>query len=236
MGFEQIFPHVYALRGGYVNIFAIAGEDGVTLIDSGLKGAEKAVFKALAGINRKPGDIRSVLVTHHHADHVGALAAIRRAGEAKVYVHATDAPIVAGERPRPPANRASLLGRTLGPLLSRLPQNNPPPAPVDVLIGDGDVLPVAGGMKVLHTPGHTLGSVSFLMEEHGGVLFAGDAAANIMGRLGGSPPIFTEDVAAAKASLQKLAALEFDTACFGHGRVLRGRASAAFRRWVERHA
>ena len=141
---------------------------------------------------------------------------------------------MAGEKKRPSANQKSLPGRIFGPVLERLPQNKPPVATADVLVNEGDTVPVAGGMTVFHTPGHTLGSISFLMPGHGGVLFAGDAAANIMGRLGGSPPMFTEDTAAVMPSIAKLAALEFDTACFGHGRVLKGKANAAFKRFVEK--
>jgi len=236
MSVEEILPHIYAIRGAYVNIFLIAEEDELALVDTGLKGYERAVYRALRGIERRPDDIHHILLTHHHADHVGSLATLKERTQAKAYVHPIDAPIVAGDQKRPSANPKSMLGRVLGPIIERLPQNKPPVATADVLVNEGDTVPVAGGMTVLHTPGHTLGSISFLMQGHGGVLFAGDAAANVLGRLGGSPPLFTEDTEAAKASIRRLAELEFDTACFGHGRVLKGKATAAFKRFVEKVA
>ncbi len=233
---EEIFPHVYALPLGYVNAFMLAEEDGLTLIDAGLRGNERRIWKAVAGIDRKPEDVRRVLVTHHHADHVGSLAAIKEASGAEAYVHPLDAPIVAGEKPRPDANRGSIAGRLFGRMILRLPPNKPEPVAADHEINDGNDLPIAGGVRVIHTPGHTAGHVSFFIEAHGGVLFAGDAAANLFGRIGKPLLIFTEDMDAVKESMRKLAELEFDTACFGHGRVLKGKAHAAFRRYVEKMA
>jgi glyoxylase-like metal-dependent hydrolase (beta-lactamase superfamily II) len=101
-------------------------------------------------------------------------------------------------------------------------------------VEDGDVVPAGGGVKVIATPGHTLGHVSYFVEGHGGVLFAGDAAGHLFGRIGKPALIFTEDMALARESMRKLAAMEFETACFGHGTVLKGRANVEFRRYVER--
>ena len=233
---EEIFPFVYALPGSYVNVFLIAEEDGLTVIDSGLKGNDRKIVRAIRELGRKPEEIRTLLITHHHADHVGSLAALLASSGAAAWAHPLDAPIIAGEKPRPPANKSSMLGLVLGPIVSRLPQNNPPPARPNHDATSGAIIPVAGGVQVIHTPGHTAGHVSYLMPGHGGVLFAGDAAGHVFGRLGKPALIFTEDMAAAKESIRKLAALEFDTACFGHGGVLKGKASVEFRRYVERRA
>jgi len=233
---EEIFPHIYAISLGYVNAFMLEEEDGLTLIDAGLRGNERRIWKALAKIEREPSDVNHVLVTHHHADHVGSLAAVTKASGAEAYVHPLDAPIVAGEKPRPAANRASITGRLFGRMIERLPANKPVPVPADHEINDGDELPIGGGVRVIHTPGHTAGHVSFFVEGHGGVLFAGDAAANMLGRLGKPLLMFTEDMDEVKQSMRKLAAMEFDTACFGHGKVLRGKANLAFRRYVEKMA
>ncbi len=233
---EEIFPHIYALPLGYVNAFMLEEENGLTLIDAGLRGNERRLWKAIARIDRQPSDVHHVLVTHHHADHVSSLAAVKKASGAEAYVHPLDAPIVAGEKPRPAANRASITGRLFGRMIMRLSANKPAPVPADHEINDGDELPMGGGVRVIHTPGHTAGHVSFFIERHGGVLFAGDAAANMLGRLGRPLLMFTEDMDEVKKSMAKLAALDFDTACFGHGKVLKGKANLAFRRYVEKMA
>jgi glyoxylase-like metal-dependent hydrolase (beta-lactamase superfamily II) len=233
---EEIVPFVYAIPGGYVNSFLIAEEDGITLIDSGLKGNDRKIGRAIRQLGRKPEEVRTILLTHHHADHVGSLAALLASSGAAAWAHPLDAPIIAGDKPRPHANKHSILGLTLGPIVYRLPQNNPPPARPNRDAVDGAVVPVAGGVQVIHTPGHTLGHVSYLMPGHGGVLFAGDAAGHMFGRLGKPALIFTEDMDVAKESIRKLAALEFDTACFGHGGVLKGKANIEFRKYIEKRA
>lgn len=235
MGVAEIVPGVYGIGMGYVNAFLIA-QDEVTLVDSGLPNRKDALLKAVAQAGKGPEDLRHIAVTHHHADHAGSLAALIEATGARAYVHPLDAPIVTGERRGPGPNPSSIAGKVLGPLLERLPANRLQPAKVDRKVEDGDELPAAGGLRVIHTPGHTAGHVCYLWQQGGGVLFAGDAAGRLFGRLG--PPIgmYTEDMQQAKESMRKIAALEFDVACFGHGGALKGQAHAAFRRFVEKMA
>ncbi len=235
---EEVLPGVYAIkiRWGYVNAFLLPGEDGLTLIDSGLPGQARTLLHAIGAIGRSPGDLKHIAVTHHHVDHTGSLANLVQATQAKVYVHPLDAPIVRGERPVPGPNPKSILGKIVGPLVVRLPAYRLEPAKVDHELQDGETLPVAGGLMAVHTPGHTAGHLAYLMPGHGGVLFAGDAAGNLFGRLGPPLGMYTEDMVQVKDSLRKIAGLEFDAACFGHGSVLKGKASAAFRRYVEKMA
>ena len=233
MAVEEIVSGVYGIGMGYVNAFLIVGEDGLTLVDSGLAKKKNTILSAVAGADRQPADLRHILITHHHIDHIGSLAALKDATGAKCYVHPADSPIVRGDEPQPGPNPGSLLGKLAGPLISRL---SPPASPthVDVEVGDGEELPLAGGIKAVHTPGHTPGHLSFLLPSKN-VLFVGDAAANML-RFGLPIGMFTADREQAKESIGKLAALEFDIACFGHGSVLKGEANLKFRRLVEKLA
>ena len=235
----EVLPGVYQISMGYVNAFIVAEEDGVTLIDSGLPNKKQAILKALSGAGKKPEDLKRIVITHHHVDHTGSLAALVEATGAQVYIHPLDAPIVRGERPVPGPNPKSILGKIVHPLIGLPPLRSMytlSPARVDREVQDGEELPVAGGLKAIHTPGHTAGHMAYLMPGHGGVLFAGDAAGNLFGRLGPPLGMYTEDMAQAKDSIRKLAGLDFDVACFGHGRVLKGKANVAFRRIVEKMA
>ncbi len=104
------------------------------------------------------------------------------------------------------------------------------PVPVEHEVGDGEVLPF-GGLCAVHTPGHTAGHVALLLPRGGGVLFVGDAASH-MTHLGMS--LIYEDVAEGRRSLAKLAALDFEVACFSHGRAMVGGADRRFRaRWAK---
>jgi len=233
MALEEIVSGVYGIGMRYVNAFFIVGEDGLTMVDSGLAKKKDTILGAVAGAGRQPADLRHILITHHHIDHIGSLAALKAATGAKCYVHPADSPIVRGDEPQPGPNPGSLLGKLAGPLLSRM-SPPAPPADVDVEVADGEELPLAGGIKAVHTPGHTPGHLSFLLPSKN-VLFVGDAAANML-RLGLPIGMFTADREQAKESIGKLAALEFDVACFGHGRVLKGEANLRFRRLAEKLA
>jgi glyoxylase-like metal-dependent hydrolase (beta-lactamase superfamily II) len=192
------------------------------------------ILAALHEIRRRPSDVRAIVLTHHHVDHTGSVRALASATGAPVLLHGADASIVRGAAPPPRANRATLSGRILGPAIDRLQPRVDPPARLTE-IDDGESLPFAGGIRVVHTPGHTPGHVSLLIESRR-VLIAGDAAGGLLGRVGPPFGMYTEDVTSAGRSIAKLAALDFDAACFGHGRPVRAGANAAFRRLAERLA
>ena len=236
MSVEEIVSGVYGLRILYVNAFLLADEDGITLIDSGLANRKETFLRALSELRRSPGELKHIALTHHHTDHTGNLAALVKASGAEVWVHPLEAPIVRGEVPLPWSNPKSTMLKMLWPVVGRLSiYNSLAPAQVDHEVADGQGLPMAGGMKAVHTPGHTAGHMCYLVQRHGGVLFVGDAATNILGL---RPPLgmSTLDMAQAKDSIRKLAALEFEVACFGHGRVLKEQANLKFRRLAEKLA
>ena len=103
-------------------------------------------------------------------------------------------------------------------------------APVHVEVAGGEEIPAGGGMRCIHTPGHTGGHMSYLWQD-GGVLFVGDAATNILRRLNVAP--INEDDALARTSFAELAQLPFQVACFGHGSPIRRKAVDRFRRRLE---
>jgi glyoxylase-like metal-dependent hydrolase (beta-lactamase superfamily II) len=238
IGAERIVPGLYRVLKGYVNAYLIEDGDGLVLVDCGLPKRAERMAASIRAIGRQPSEVRHIVITHHHLDHVGSLAVLARRTGATVYAHPIDAEIVRGDVPRPRANRAKLSGRLLGPLLARIERKRGEPAAVDRELGEEDTLELAGGIRVIHTPGHTMGQVSLLWPRHGGVLIAGDAAGARGNRTG--PPIgavfgmYTEDLEEAKRSFVKLSRLEFEVAVFGHGNPIRSRASEAFREGVRR--
>lgn len=233
MAADEIVSGVYGIGMGYVNAFLIVADDGLALVDSGLPKKKDTLLGAVAAVSKQPADLKHVLVTHHHIDHMGSLGDIKDACDAKSYVHPADSAIVRGEQPQPGPNPSSLLGKIAGPVISRMGPK-PTTAAVDIEVSDGEELPIAGGIKVVHTPGHTPGHVSYLLPSRK-VVFVGDAAANLL-RLGLPIGMFTVDREQAKESIRKLAGLEFDVACFGHGGVLKGEANLKFRRLAEKLA
>jgi len=140
-------------------------------------------------------------------------------------MHALDAPIArtgTGFRPLLPA--PGLVNGLLFRVFIR-PIASVEPAAIDHEVGNGDILPIAGGLQAIHVPGHCAGQLAFLWPQRGGVLFAADTCSHMMG-LGLS--LGYEDLDEGRRSLQKLAQLSFGTACFGHGKAILRDASVQF--------
>ncbi|NWF67955.1 MAG: hypothetical protein HXY40_02600 [Chloroflexi bacterium] len=98
------------------------------------------------------------------------------------------------------------------------------------MVDDYEHLPIAGGIRVIHVPGHSAGQVAYLWEEQR-VLFAADAVAHLFGKLRYGPVV--EDFSLLQQSIRRLCGLTFATACFGHGAPLIAHASSRFReRWA----
>ena len=224
----EIVPGVHTIDSlGMGRAYLIIDADRVTIVDTGLKGSAEKVLRAVEAAGRKSQDVGQIVITHHHGDHVGSLADLVERTDAQVMVHALDAPIVRGDQPPPGPSSGGLLK----PLLARMAVRAAV-ARVDRELTDGDKIDALDGLQVVHTPGHTPGSVSFYCPKRR-LLFTGDAAANLFGL---RRPIgwFTEDMAQAKESIRKLAALDFEAVFFGHGRPIDKQAALRFRRFAEK--
>lgn len=230
-GMRKVASRVYEVslprRGIPVNAFLIAG-DSLVLVDTGVPGRWPHLVNAIREIGRDPAEIRHVGITHHHIDHVGSLASVVEQTGAEVFAHPSEARLLNGTLAPPTKVGRSLSSRIRISLSERIGWRQAAPAEVDHEVADGAEM-VGTGLRVIHTPGHTAGHLAFL-HSASGVLFVGDAAANVFGRLSRPVGNHDEDNSAMVASVAKLAQIEFDTACFGHGRSI---PSGARRRLIE---
>ena len=200
-----VTPNLTMMRINGWQVYVWRDGDSATLIDTGAPGSGADIAAAVPGIDR-------IVLTHGHVDHTGSAAQLRESTGALVMAGAGDAAIIRGEADMPPpAFEAWEI-----PIYERVSAGLPdaaPPVPVDRELDDGDVLDFGGGARVLAIPGHTEGSIAVHLPEHG-VLFTGDTIANVGHLMLGT---FNQDRARTVASFQRLAALDVETACFGHG-------------------
>lgn len=229
MPFTPLAPGLFELSLGPVRVFLLESEDGWALIDTGLPASADRILAAFRKLGHQPTDIRHIILTHAHPDHIGGLAALKQATQAATYMHPADAPIArTGTGFRPITPSPGLLISLMFRLFMR-PAPLMPGTPIDHEVSDGDVLPIAGGLTAVHTPGHCAGHLAFLWPRRR-VLFAADACSN-MPTLGLS--LGYEDIELGRKSLAKLARLDFDAACFGHGKTILYGAVEQFRkRWA----
>jgi glyoxylase-like metal-dependent hydrolase (beta-lactamase superfamily II) len=223
---KPVTEHVFRVSLTMVNVFLIVLPEGITMVDAGLQRSFPRIEKAIRGIGRRPEDVTDIVVTHLHADHTGGLAEARAATGARVWMHPADAGMVAAGESRRPTTPApgSVTGQLFG-LFAGITTAKVSPVSADGLVYDREKIPVAGGLLPVWTPGHTEGHVAYLWPGDGGVLFVGDAAARM--RVLRASPIY-EDYQRGVRSLRDLGALDFQVACFSHGRPITEDASAAF--------
>ncbi|WP_336323115.1 MBL fold metallo-hydrolase [Streptomyces lavendofoliae] len=204
-------------------------DDDLTLIDAGWAGAAPRIEEAVRGRGLRPEGLRRIVLTHCHRDHVGAAGELAARYGAEVVAHALDAPVVRGEAPVPDP---VLLDWEVPLYEHGLTVPVAPPTRVDRAVRDGDELGFGGGARVVHTPGHTDGSIAVHLPRHG-VLFTGDTVASV-----GRPAlgVFHVDRERAGASMRRLAGLAPDTVCCGHGDPLTNGAAEALREAAERDA
>jgi glyoxylase-like metal-dependent hydrolase (beta-lactamase superfamily II) len=143
------------------NVFLLVDKD-LTLIDTGFKGRAAGIMAQIKKLGYSVSDVAHIIVTHHHIDHVGSLAELKRATGAKVVAHEADSPYINGTLPQPGPVKHNTLSKALTPLYKLWAHA---PVAVDIIVDDEDELPVLGGIKVVHTPGHTPGSISLLLKK-----------------------------------------------------------------------
>ena len=228
---KRVIKSVHIVPMGFANAFLIEGDNELTLIDAGFPGKESAVFDAIRGLGRSPDQLKHLVFTHAHPDHIVSAAAIVRETGARTYMHPLDIPIAESGGPfRPMTPAPGPLGRVLCNLFFH-PDERLDPVAIDQPLSPGETLPIAGGFEVIHVPGHCAGQVALLWHP-GRMLFAGDVCANLMG-LG--DPLGFENLKEGRASQRKLAGLSFDAAGFGHGKPIARDASTRFRyKWGQK--
>jgi glyoxylase-like metal-dependent hydrolase (beta-lactamase superfamily II) len=174
----------------FVYAYLVYGEK-VCLIDSGVASSHETIFDHLKKEGLSPKDIDLLVLTHSHPDHIGSARAVKRASNCIVAAHAAekawieDVDLQARERPVP--GFSSLVGGSVE---------------VDRTLQDGDILDLGDlSLKVIHTPGHSKGSISLWQPEER-ALFSADAIP-----IKGDLPIY-EDILSSVRSIQRLEALE----------------------------
>ena len=200
-----IAPGIRQVPAGKANAFLIDGDDGRTLVDAG----SMAVF---AELGRLPSDLRRIVLTHAHPDHVQAAAELRERTGAAVFAHAEDVAWLANGRV-PAEGRSGIGARNF----DRLGVAHWTPFEPDGTVADGDL--IDGCLRVIHTPGHSPGHIVLRHEPTGAVL-VGDAVFHT-GKLGLGPAGFAAEPDARANGAARIP-LDVTAVGFGHGKPSTG--------------
>jgi hydroxyacylglutathione hydrolase len=205
---DKSAPEIYQITIRGANMLLIIEEE-LTLIDTGYHGSVPQIIECIHQIGRKTEEIGLVILTHNHIDHVGGLSELKKETNAKIAIHKSDV----GERKNLPSAK---------------------PEDIDLRLEGGEVLDLLGGLEIIHTPGHTPGSIS-LYSPVNKLLIVGDAMKKRRERL--ELPFKTGgfNLTQAKDSIRKLSTLDLSIICFGHGLPISENAQTKMRDLAKRN-
>jgi glyoxylase-like metal-dependent hydrolase (beta-lactamase superfamily II) len=219
----EIIPGIHKVDGVNGNAYILI-RDGLVIIDAGIPGSGRTILSYIRDIlKREPADIRTIILTHFHSDHIGGVRDLKKTvPQIKTAVHEADAGFISGKIPLPRYKGFKGLLLRLFSLL------RPSFFTPDILLKDGDRIE---GLTCIHLPGHTPGSIG-LLDENMKCIFAGDILRSDGKTLTAGPAGFTLDPAVEQESIRKLADLDFDLLLVGHGKPLRPQAAVKVREYA----
>jgi glyoxylase-like metal-dependent hydrolase (beta-lactamase superfamily II) len=222
----ELTPGLRRIGTDLVAAHLVVTDEGITVIDAGLASHWRDFTRELAEIGREPADVRGVVLTHGDIDHIGFAERLRREHGVPVFVHAADAARARGQESTKPAWGRTRLGPLVRFLAYMIRKGGLRTTYVEQVeeVTDGQVLDLPGAPEILSLPGHSPGSIAIHVPAVSAV-FVGDALTTghvLTGRQGPQPAPFTDDQAAATASLARLEPLRVDWVLPGHGAPWRG--------------
>ena len=194
-------------HGNIIHPTLLWDQETAVLIDTGFPGQIEDLHVAMDKVGVSFDKLKVVILTHQDIDHIGSLPEILQncRSNIKVYAHELDKPYIQGDLP----------------LLKDGHIRNPPKGKVDDTLIDGQELPYCGGIRVIHTPGHTPGHISLYLRQSK-TLVAGDSMYSVNGTLGGVHVPTTLDIKAARQSLKKYLDLDIESVVCYHGGLSKG--------------
>jgi glyoxylase-like metal-dependent hydrolase (beta-lactamase superfamily II) len=221
----ELAPGVHKVDGvSGANSYLALSDSAAAVIDTGLGGNEKKIVDYASKAGLKPDQLRYIILTHPDPDHSGSAAKLKALTGAQVAIHEADAPRLSGEKKvKDVKGGMGLLFGLMSPFMRFTPVKP------DVVLKDADKLL---DLVVVHTPGHTDGSISLYRE--GRAIFVGDAlVTDSSGKPRLPPGGFTVDMERAKESIRKISALKYGLLLPGHGPPVTRDGSAALASFVQ---
>jgi glyoxylase-like metal-dependent hydrolase (beta-lactamase superfamily II) len=209
----QINSDAYWIHSMVSNQYLIVEKDGLTLIDAGLPGNAKNIHKQLEKAGLDYFAIKRILITHADGDHYGAANDVRKETKAEIWAGKIEADALkTGGSSR--ALHPTGIAKVFYNIASKMLKSNP--TLVDRILQNGEILPIVGSLKVIATPGHTPGHLSYFLSGSK-ILFCGDTIRIVKDvprpSIGGN----TWDAKIAQESCAMQLALKPSVICAGHG-------------------
>ncbi len=218
----RLAPGLHRIGSDFVNSYLVEDPAGVTIVDAGMSGLYRELEAELISLGRSLADVRGIVLTHGDSDHVGFAERLREQNGVPVYVHELDAVRARGEVKKPNSGWGPMKMGALTKFLwygARHGGLRTTWVKEVLTFTDGATLDLPGSPRIIHTPGHTPGSVAVHVSAVD-ALFVGDAITTrnvLTGEQGPRPAPFTLEPEVALASLAKLESVQATWVLPGHG-------------------
>ena len=215
---KRISKYITQFRVGISNCFIIQGEEGLSLVDTGGANSAERIIKTINQAGYDIHDLKRILITHAHSDHIGSLADLQQRTGAEVWAHELEAPVIEGQ-----VVPESVLPEDLNSIdrwMLKMGGSELPTCNVHRSLRAAEAIPeVHQGLEVVHLPGHSAGQIGFWLPRES-LLIGGDVMMNIMGRLTQPFRAFTPNLSESRKSIVKVSKLQLKTLALGHGPVI----------------
>jgi glyoxylase-like metal-dependent hydrolase (beta-lactamase superfamily II) len=220
-----------SIRAGLTNCYLLAEHGNCLLVDTSTKGYPEKLIKAITSRGYAMSDLKFIFLTHAHYDHAGSAKALKDASGASVIIHESEKENIAEGFMRIPKGTTpmhkfiSYMGRN-GPMERKI--GGYAPVKADMVFSDAlDLREFGFDARIIHTPGHTVGSSTLIV---GDKAVVGDAMFNMTGSY---YPGFANDEPTLKKTWQKLLQLDVMRYLPSHGKPIE---KAKLRAYIERRS
>ena len=215
---KEITKDVFVIENEVLqaNVYVLLGQKGYYLIDTGIFMKTKYLIEILEKNNLPLSDLKMIILTHCHCDHIGGAAELVKLSGAKLAAHKNDLQFILQQNVIEGNYRKMMLEEQ-----KYMRQLNCVIKQIDCILKDDDVIEIIGGLQVINVPGHTPGSIA-LYQADKKIMFFGDVIRNNKdkGLVIGIPEKFNVNTAQVNIDAKKLLSYPIEYALFGHGSAI----------------